>query len=33
VPTKIMERLDLKATRVGLAFRNIPPAAVYRIER
>jgi phosphatidylethanolamine/phosphatidyl-N-methylethanolamine N-methyltransferase len=33
VPSRIMDRLGLKATRIGLAFRNIPPAAVYRISR
>ncbi len=29
----IMERLHLKAERVGGTFRNVPPAAVYRISR
>jgi phospholipid N-methyltransferase len=33
VPTRLLERLGLKATRVAIALRNLPPAAVYRIER
>lgn len=33
VPRRILDRLGLKATRVGRALRNIPPAAVYRISR
>ncbi|WP_366655924.1 methyltransferase domain-containing protein [Fodinicurvata sp. EGI_FJ10296] len=33
VPRRILDRLGLKATFVGRAFRNIPPAAVYRISR
>jgi phospholipid N-methyltransferase len=33
VPARLLERLGLKATRVGVALRNLPPAAVYRIER
>lgn len=33
VPRPILDRLGLKATRVGRALRNIPPAAVYRITR
>lgn len=33
VPTRIMDRPGLGATRIGLALRNIPPAAVYRISR
>lgn len=31
VPRPILERLGLKATLLGRAIRNIPPAAVYRI--
>lgn len=31
VPRPILERLGLKATLLGRALRNIPPAAVYRI--
>jgi phosphatidylethanolamine/phosphatidyl-N-methylethanolamine N-methyltransferase len=33
VPGVLMERLGLKATRVGHTYRNFPPAAVYRISR
>ncbi|GHU05030.1 SAM-dependent methyltransferase [Alphaproteobacteria bacterium] len=33
VPRAILDRLSLKATRLGRAIRNIPPAAVYRIAR
>jgi phospholipid N-methyltransferase len=33
VPRKILDRLDLKATRIGGTMRNLPPAAVYRITR
>jgi len=33
VPREILDRLELKAARTGGAFRNIPPAAVYRISR
>jgi len=33
VPRPLLDRLGLKATRVGVALRNLPPAAVYRIER
>ncbi|RDJ25167.1 phospholipid methyltransferase [Bosea caraganae] len=33
VPRPILDRLGLKATRVGRALRNIPPAAVYKITR
>lgn len=29
----ILERLSLKAERIGGTFRNVPPAAVYRISR
>jgi hypothetical protein len=29
---KLLERLGLKATLLGRAIRNIPPAAVYRIS-
>lgn len=29
----LLDRLDLEATRVGHTFRNLPPAAVYRITR
>lgn len=33
VPPRLLERLGLKATRIAVALRNLPPAAVYRIER
>jgi len=33
VSARILERLGLKATCVGRAYLNIPPAAVYRIDR
>ncbi len=33
VPPRLLDRLGLKATRVAVALRNLPPAAVYRIER
>ena len=33
VPTAILNRLGLRATRVGRTLRNLPPAAVYRIAR
>jgi phosphatidylethanolamine/phosphatidyl-N-methylethanolamine N-methyltransferase len=33
VPSRLLERMGLKATRIGIALRNLPPAAVYRIER
>ncbi len=33
VPARLLARLGLKATRVGVALRNLPPAAIYRIER
>ncbi len=33
VPRRILDRLGLKATCVGRAYLNIPPAAVYRITR
>ena len=33
VPRAILDRLGLKATRIGGTIRNIPPAAVYRISR
>jgi phospholipid N-methyltransferase len=33
VPPRLLARLGLKATRVGVALRNLPPAAIYRIER
>lgn len=33
VPRPILDRLGLKAARVGGTVRNIPPAAVYRITR
>ena len=29
----VLDRLDLQATRVGRTLANVPPAAVYRIER
>jgi phosphatidylethanolamine/phosphatidyl-N-methylethanolamine N-methyltransferase len=33
IPGRLLDRLGLKATRVAVALRNLPPAAVYRIER
>lgn len=33
IPKPILDRLGLRATRVGSTLRNIPPAAVYRIAR
>jgi phospholipid N-methyltransferase len=33
VPPRLLDRLGLKATRIAVALRNLPPAAVYRIER
>jgi phospholipid N-methyltransferase len=33
VPKTCLERLELKATHVGRALVNLPPASVYRIER
>jgi phosphatidylethanolamine/phosphatidyl-N-methylethanolamine N-methyltransferase len=33
VPRPILDRLGLKATRIGGTMRNLPPAAVYRITR
>jgi len=33
VPRPILDRLGLKAARVGGTVRNLPPAAVYRISR
>ena len=33
VPKGILARLELKAARIGVAVRNVPPAAVYRISR
>ncbi|MFB9947272.1 class I SAM-dependent methyltransferase [Rhizobium puerariae] len=33
VPRPILDRLGLKATRVGSTVRNLPPASVYRISR
>ncbi|MBN8942893.1 MAG: phospholipid methyltransferase [Rhizobiales bacterium] len=33
VPRPILDRLGLKATRIGRTVRNLPPAAVYRITR
>ena len=33
VPRLILERLGLKAFRIGRTFSNFPPAAVYRIRR
>ncbi|MFT4183521.1 MAG: methyltransferase domain-containing protein [Rhizobium sp.] len=33
VPRSILNRLGLKATRIGGTVRNIPPAGVYRISR
>lgn len=33
VPRPILDRLGLKATRIGGTVRNLPPAGVYRISR
>ena len=33
VPRQLLDRLGLKATRVGGTVRNLPPATVYRITR
>jgi phospholipid N-methyltransferase len=33
VPAAVLERLNLKATLIGRTLANIPPAAVYRIQR
>ncbi|SDR60008.1 Phospholipid N-methyltransferase [Rhizobiales bacterium GAS191] len=33
VAKTILDRLGLKATRIGQTFRNVPPASVYRITR
>ncbi len=33
VPRRVLDRLGLKATRVGATARNLPPAVVYRITR
>ncbi len=33
IPRKILDRLGLKAVRIGGTVRNLPPAAVYRITR
>ena len=33
VPRRLLDRLGLKATRIGGTLRNLPPAAVYRISQ
>lgn len=33
VPPAVLDRLGLKATRIGRVWANVPPAAVYRIRR
>ena len=33
IPQAILDRLGLKATRIGGTFANLPPASVYRIHR
>lgn len=33
VPRRVLDRLGLRATRIGGTLRNVPPAAVYRISR
>ncbi|ARM10754.1 UNVERIFIED_ORG: phospholipid N-methyltransferase [Rhizobium esperanzae] len=33
VPRPILDRLGLKAVRIGGTVRNLPPASVYRISR
>jgi phosphatidylethanolamine/phosphatidyl-N-methylethanolamine N-methyltransferase len=32
-PRRVLERLGLRATRIGRTLANLPPASVYRIER
>ena len=33
VPRRVLDRLGLKATRIGRTLRNVPPAAVYEVTR
>ena len=33
VPRRILDRLGLRAIRIGGTWRNVPPASVYRIDR
>ncbi|PSJ60213.1 class I SAM-dependent methyltransferase [Pseudaminobacter soli (ex Li et al. 2025)] len=33
IDQSLLDRLDLRAARVGHTFRNLPPATVYRVER
>ncbi len=33
ISDRILDRLNLKATRIGTALANVPPASVYRIKR
>jgi phospholipid N-methyltransferase len=33
VPRVVLDRLGLESARIGRAFVNVPPAAVYRIRR
>ncbi len=33
VPSAILKRLDLQATRLGSTVRNMPPSSVYKIKR
>ena len=33
VPSAILGRLGLRATRIGTTVRNMPPSSVYKIER
>ena len=33
VPAAVRRQLDLQATHLGRVWRNLPPAAVWRIER
>jgi phospholipid N-methyltransferase len=33
LPAQALDELGLQARRVGFAFANMPPAAVYRIQR
>lgn len=33
IDQSLLDRLDLRAIRIGYTFRNFPPATVYRIER
>jgi phospholipid N-methyltransferase len=32
IPRRLLDRLDIEATRIGCVLRNVPPAAVYRLR-